>query len=101
MRRRPGATRDYPLRPYPTLLRSTPVIEGVERAYTPCVEAVPDHGNLTDAIYEPYALHSIRIPGAKPHPTPLVQSSSMASVPPPVPSYRPSDRKSTRLNSSH
>ncbi|WOK36170.1 strawberry notch-like NTP hydrolase domain-containing protein [Sphingomonas sp. C3-2] len=67
-----------------------PVIEGIELAYTPCAEAVPGHGHLTDAIYEPYALQSIRIPGARPHPTPLVQSASMASVPPPVPSYRPS-----------
>ncbi|MBB4151454.1 putative RNA methylase, partial [Sphingobium scionense] len=81
-----------PVRPAATArpIAPTPVIEGVELAYTPCVEAVPDHGNLTDAIYEPYALQSIRIPGAKPHPTPLVQSASMASVPPPVPSYRPS-----------
>ena len=68
----------------------SPVIEGVDLAYTPCAEAVPGHGNLTDAIYEPYVLQSIRIPGAKPHPTPLVQSASMASVPPPAPCYRPS-----------
>ena len=32
---------------------------------------------------------SIRIPGAKPHPTALVQSAAMASVAPPQPSYRP------------
>ena len=32
---------------------------------------------------------SIRIPGAKPHPTMLVQSTAMASVAPPVPTYRP------------
>ncbi len=44
---------------------------------------------LTDALYEPYALQSIRIPGAQPHPTPLVQSAAMASVAPPKPSYRP------------
>jgi predicted RNA methylase len=43
----------------------------------------------SDAIYEPYALQSLRIPGAKPHPTPLVQSVAMASVSPPRPSYRP------------
>ena len=46
-------------------------------------------GRLTDAIYEPYALQSLRIDGAKPHPTPLVQSAAMASVSPPKPSYRP------------
>ena len=46
-------------------------------------------GRLTDALYEPYALQSIRIPGAQPHPTRLVQSAAMASVAPPKPSYRP------------
>jgi predicted RNA methylase len=44
---------------------------------------------LTDALYEGYALQSIRIPGAKPHPTKLVQSAAMASVAPPKPNYRP------------
>ncbi|ODT65236.1 MAG: methylase [Pelagibacterium sp. SCN 63-23] len=48
-----------------------------------------DSGALTDAIYEGYALQSIRIPGAQAHPTRLVQSSAMASVAPPRPSYRP------------
>lgn len=45
-------------------------------------------GRLTDTIYEPYALQSIDIPRAKPHPTPLVQSAAMAAVAPPKPSYR-------------
>lgn len=46
-------------------------------------------GSLTDAIYESYALQSIRIPRATAHPTKLVQSAAMASVAPPMPSYRP------------
>jgi predicted RNA methylase len=46
-------------------------------------------GNLTESIYEPYALQSIHIPGAQPHPTKLVQSAAMAAVAPPKPSYRP------------
>ncbi|MGX5805641.1 strawberry notch-like NTP hydrolase domain-containing protein [Bradyrhizobium sp. Arg314] len=46
-------------------------------------------GHLTDTIYEPYALQSIHIPRAMPHPTPLVQSAAMAAVAPPKPSYRP------------
>ncbi len=46
-------------------------------------------GRLTESLYEPYALQSIRIAGAQPHPTPLVQSAAMASVAPPKPSYRP------------
>lgn len=51
---------------------------------------VPEEGGrLTDTIYEPYALQSIHIPRARPHPTPLVQSAAMAAVAPPKPSYRP------------
>jgi hypothetical protein len=49
----------------------------------------PEIGRLSDAIYETYALQSIRIDGAQPHPTKLVQSAAMASVAPPQPSYRP------------
>ena len=45
--------------------------------------------SITDALYEEYALQSIRIPGAHAHPTKLVQSAAMASVAPPKPSYRP------------
>lgn len=43
----------------------------------------------SDNIYEPYRLDSIAIPGAKPHPSKLMQSAAMASVRPPVPTYRP------------
>jgi hypothetical protein len=46
-------------------------------------------GKITDALYEEYALQSIRIPGAQSHPTKLVQSAAMASVAPPKPCYRP------------
>ena len=42
-----------------------------------------------DALYEPYAVQSIAIEGAKTHPTKLVQSGAMASVAPPVPTYVP------------
>jgi predicted RNA methylase len=63
--------------------------DAVELSYE-AIEAKPaDRGSLTDALYEPYALQSIRIPCAKPHPTRLVQSAAMASVAPPKPSYRP------------
>jgi len=44
---------------------------------------------LSEALYEPYRLQSIVIPGAHPHPTMLVQSAAMASVVPPRPRYRP------------
>ena len=46
-------------------------------------------GRLSETLYESYALQSIRIPGAQPHPTRLVQSAAMASVAPPKPAYRP------------
>jgi len=54
------------------------------------VDWIPPQGaRLTDAIYEEYALQSIRIPGSQAHPTRLVQSAAMASVAPPKPDYRP------------
>jgi hypothetical protein len=46
-------------------------------------------GKLSDTLYEPYTLQSIRIAGAQPHPTRLVQSAAMSSVAPPKPSYCP------------
>ena len=63
--------------------------EAAELVYEPIEWTPAEAGRLTDAIYEPYALQSLRIDGAKPHPTPLVQSAAMASVSPPKPSYRP------------
>ncbi|MGQ2932784.1 MAG: strawberry notch-like NTP hydrolase domain-containing protein [Sphingopyxis sp.] len=53
------------------------------------VDWTSPEGQLADNIYEPYALQSLRIPLARPHPTALVQSAAMASVAPPKPSYRP------------
>ena len=46
-------------------------------------------GRITEALYEAYGLQSLRIAGARPHPTRLVQSAAMASVAPPKPAYRP------------
>jgi predicted RNA methylase len=63
--------------------------EAVELAYEP-IDWAPAQGNrISDALYESYALQSMRIPGARAHPTRLVQSAAMASVAPPKPSYRP------------
>jgi predicted RNA methylase len=60
-----------------------------ELAYDPC-DWTPAVGVLiSEALYEGYALQSIGIAGAKPHPTRLVQSAAMASVAPPKPTYRP------------
>ncbi len=61
----------------------------VELEYEPRDWAPQAGARLTAALYEPYALQSIMIPGAQPHPTPLVQSAAMAAVAPPKPRYRP------------
>jgi len=74
------------MRPAP---RRSPEPQGVELAYEVIDWVPPEGGRLSDAIYEPYALQAIRIPGAEPHPTRLVQSAAMASVAPPRPTYRP------------
>jgi predicted RNA methylase len=62
---------------------------GVEVAYETIDWAPVRSGQLTEALYEGYALQSIRVPGAQSHPTQLVQSAAMASVAPPKPTYRP------------
>jgi hypothetical protein len=56
------------------------------RDWTPA-DGASEH--LTACLYEGYALQTIHIPDAKPHPTKLVQSAAMAAVAPPHPSYRP------------
>ena len=63
--------------------------EAIELAYETIDWTPSEGGHLTEAIYEEYSLQSLRIPGARPHPTKLVQSAAMASAPPPKPSYRP------------
>ncbi len=57
--------------------------------YEPADWTPPEGEQLSEAIYEPFRLQSLTIPGARPHPTMLVQSAAMASVAPPKPSYRP------------
>ncbi|UFW88253.1 strawberry notch family protein [Bradyrhizobium barranii] len=63
--------------------------EGVELTYETVEWTPPEGARLTDALYEEYALQTIRIPHAHAHPTKLVQSAAMAAVAPPKPSYRP------------
>ncbi|HEY8139108.1 MAG TPA: strawberry notch family protein, partial [Methylocystis sp.] len=63
--------------------------EAFELAYETIAWKAIDGRRITDALYEEYALQSVRIRGAKAHPTKLVQSAAMASVAPPKPSYRP------------
>ena len=40
-------------------------------------------------LYQAYDLARVRFPVSRPHPSPLVESGPMASVTPPVPTYRP------------
>lgn len=67
----------------------SPDTEGVELTYETLDWQPPVGGQMSEAVYEGYALQSIRMGSAKPHPTKLVQSAAMASVAPPRPSYRP------------
>ena len=78
-------------RPHPTPARQPePTIDpATPLAYEVREEPPPEHGRISDALYESYSVQTIVIPGAQPHPTKLVQSAAMASVAPPRPSYRP------------
>lgn len=75
--------------PMSALIGNLPAAEIVELAYELCEWKAPEGGALIAGLYEPYAVQSITINGARPHPTTLVQSAAMASVAPPKPSYRP------------
>jgi len=91
------------VRPEPARYRSTSPIaakharptassiipESIPLTYEPIDWAPAENGRLTEALYENYTLQSLRIEGAAPHPTKLVQSAAMASVAPPQPAYRP------------
>jgi predicted RNA methylase len=84
----PRTVRAYAVRPSGvTAPTSDPV--AVELAYETVAWTPAESGRITEALYEEYALQSIRIPGSQSHPTKLVQSAAMASVAPPIPSYRP------------
>jgi predicted RNA methylase len=75
--------------PKPRLV-STQTLEpsGVPLEYVTVDWQSPSDGKLSNTLYEPYTLQSIRIAGAQPHPTNLVQSAAMSSVALPKPSYR-------------
>ncbi len=86
----------HPIRGYLARVNTAPAIRkpaaspvAIELGYETIDVVSPDAARLSDAIYEGYGLQSIRIPGAVPHPTKLVQSAAMASVAPPRPTYRP------------
>ncbi len=68
--------------------RTGPAPDVTELAYDTC-DWTPGETRFTACLYEGYALQSVRIVDAKPHPTKLVQSAAMAAVAPPRPAYRP------------
>lgn len=76
----------------PTATRATftprPAPAAIEVTYD-IIDAPPAAGPVAEGLYEPYAPERIRIHGAKPHPTKIVQSVAMASVRPPAPTYKP------------
>jgi len=78
-------------RPHPIPIRhpEAPIDTGIALAYEVREEPPPEHGRISDALYESYSVQTIAIPDARPHPTKLVQSAAMASVAPPRPHYRP------------
>lgn len=56
---------------------------------TYAARSAPVFGAPVSDVYAAYVPQRIRIPGAKPHPTDLVESLAMASVLPPEPRYQP------------
>ena len=77
------------------LARSRHKLDGIESAemgYLPRAWA-PTTGVLTASLYESYEVQTIKVTcqgsPAGEHPTQLVQSAAMASVAPPMPTYRP------------
>ena len=79
-------TRSLAASPLPA--RTHPEQEAEELSYEPR-ETAQAQTRFSDRLYDPYEVQAITIAGARPHPTKLVQSAAMASVTPPLPSYRP------------
>ncbi|MFC0808980.1 strawberry notch-like NTP hydrolase domain-containing protein [Ensifer sp. P24N7] len=62
--------------------------EAVELDYAPRIDEA-GRPSQPSGLYEPYRVQAISIAGSVPHPTALVQSAAMASIAPPLPTYRP------------
>jgi hypothetical protein len=52
-------------------------------------EAAPSVRPLNHGLYDPYRVQTIEMPGARVHSDALVESAALATVRPPMPSYRP------------
>jgi hypothetical protein len=61
--------------------RPAPMPDVAEMSYETRDWTPDPSARLTACLYEGYALQTIHIPGAAPHPTKLVQSAAMAAVP--------------------
>ncbi|NGM37977.1 MULTISPECIES: strawberry notch family protein [Methylobacterium] len=94
----PGLSRRVGLAPRmvavrPSAPRSAPAAAVAAKSAEPIaytvIEALPATLAAEAALYEDYALETLRIDGGQPHPTPLVQSTAMASVRLPRPSHAP------------
>jgi predicted RNA methylase len=86
----PRTVRAFAMRPSSIPAKAHQAVKAaIELVYETVDWRPMEDGAITEALYEEYGLQSIRIPGAKTHPTKLVQSAAMASVAPPKPSYRP------------
>ncbi|MEO6215194.1 MAG: strawberry notch-like NTP hydrolase domain-containing protein [Sphingomonas sp.] len=85
----PSAASTRPPRAALAAPTAAPSPEPIELAYDTPESVMNVSAGMSEAIYEPYLLQSVKIDGAQPHPTPLVQSVAMASVAPPKPGYRP------------
>ncbi|MDP4025754.1 strawberry notch family protein [Methylobacterium sp. NEAU 140] len=85
--RRPTAVRRSVPRPAGTAAAVT--AETADPVAYTVIEELPATPTADAALYETYTLETLRIPGAQPHPTPLVQSTAMASVRLPRPSHAP------------
>ncbi len=91
-----GASRPVVLRAS-SIPATAPEPKAIELAYEVIDWKPVEGGNITDALYEEYGLQSIRIPGACPHPTKLVQSAAMASVTPPQTELSPASSRQHRV----
>ncbi|WP_066924650.1 strawberry notch family protein, partial [Methylobacterium sp. CCH5-D2] len=91
----PGLSRGAVLAPRPAALRLTAprsapaAAESAEPIAYTVIEDLPAALAAEAALYEDYALETLRVDGGQPHPTSLVQSTAMASVRLPRPTYAP------------
>ncbi len=61
----------------------------IEIQYRPRQVGAAHPGELSEGVYETYLPQRIEIVGSQTHPSKLCESAAMASVIPPMPSYRP------------